>query len=191
MDVEYRSLARLGYSQYEVGSDGSVWRSVPQHRRRLKASGSPLRVAICADSQILAGERAAPRQVARLVLLAFRGLPEGKQERQVTPSHIDGDEKNCRLDNLEWKPKPPGSKNRPDVRRLYEGIRQAITRRRESLGMSQTECARRSGLALSAWSIIERKTTVMHIETLLRACVALGCEPSDLLPQGWRDHVRF
>ncbi len=104
--VEYRDIP--GFPGYQVGSDGSVWSSVPlgpaagpARWRRLKPSvthrrrRSPYLLV-----RLNVGERRKQKQrlVHRIVLEAFIGpCPPGMQ-----CCHEDGDGLNDNLDNLRW-----------------------------------------------------------------------------------------
>lgn len=67
-----------------------------------------------------------------------------------------------------------------------KGIGERIRERREELGISQTELARRTGYAdKTAISKIESGRNELVPSKVARFAEALGCDPADLLPDVW------
>lgn len=100
--VEYRQV--VGFPDYEVGSDGTVWSNKGKCRKELKQN---LHVQKYSHngyynvklSGIVDGKRVSKTTaVHRIVITAFKGpKPVGTECR-----HIDGNSKNNRAENLEW-----------------------------------------------------------------------------------------
>lgn len=59
------------------------------------------------------------RHVARLVLLAFRGLP---RRNDLDAKHKNGIREDCRLSNLEWGTKSSNAKDRERHRRIRQKL---------------------------------------------------------------------
>ena len=97
--VEYRSLGFMGYPNYRVGDDGSVWsfqlgKWKEKRQTLIKEGMSKNRFVVC----IWNAGRGKTHLVHRLVLFAFRGeAPEGMQ-----CCHNDGNSSNNNLTNLRW-----------------------------------------------------------------------------------------
>ncbi len=107
-DVVYRRLDFLGFPDYRVGTDGSVWSRKVERRRYEKGPWKRMRTVNLADGkgtirkkQILSLVEEGKRktyQVHRLVLLAFVGpCPDGMQ-----CCHWDDHGDNNELSNLRW-----------------------------------------------------------------------------------------
>lgn len=96
--VVYKSLAFMGYPQYRVGDDGSVW-SCCNARWGLRNSWKKRRPGIGSNGRMhVSLGRGKQIRVHRLVLLAFVGpCPEGMEA-----CHNDGNASNNRIGNLRW-----------------------------------------------------------------------------------------
>jgi hypothetical protein len=96
-------LSVVGFPDYEVGDDGSIWSKKAYNRPTLAKDGPRLlrpRKNCYGYLQVSlrVGKKTYTRTVHRLVLEAFdRPRPKGMQ-----CSHYDGDRANNRLENLRW-----------------------------------------------------------------------------------------
>lgn len=100
--VEYRSLSFMGYPNYKVGSDGTIWKNL--HYGKL-ISWRKVEPTLLSDGYLcieLSSRNPPVRKqfkVHRLVLEAFVGLcPKGMETRHFP----DRDKTNNRLSNLSW-----------------------------------------------------------------------------------------
>lgn len=57
-----------------------------------------------------------------------------------------------------------------------------ITQKREAVGLTMTECARRAGIDLAKLSRIERGIMPLKLPDIARLARALGCDTKDLVP---------
>ena len=57
-----------------------------------------------------------------------------------------------------------------------------ITKKREDADLSMTECAERAGMDLSKLSRLEHGQLKLKVDDLMRLARAIGCKPSELLP---------
>lgn len=60
----------------------------------------------------------------------------------------------------------------------------AVRRRREAQGLTQAELARLMHWHAPAVSRLEAGTSLPTVNTIVRVAEALGCSPSDLMPDG-------
>jgi hypothetical protein len=116
-DVRYKPLAFLGFPDYRVGDNGSVWRLNCRRgwvQLKPKTSGrryGHLSVCLCARGKVK------EFLVHRLVLFAFVGpCPEGMECRHFP----DRDPANNHLDNLQW-----GTRKRNHQDRTIHGTNNA------------------------------------------------------------------
>src|SRR5262249_40388641 len=96
-EPRYRSLAFMGFPDYEVGDDGSVWSYQRGKRKRMHPSAHRGYLWV----KLSDGGFSRPRQypVHRLVLLAFVGPCPPRMQCRHFP---DPDGMNNRLENLQW-----------------------------------------------------------------------------------------
>lgn len=102
-EAEYRDLAPLGFPGYRVGDDGSVWSCLKCPKQRA-AAGVWRKLQLASHKKgylratLSVNKASHPRQVQRLVLLAFVGpCPDGMEA-----CHRDGNGRNNALSNLRW-----------------------------------------------------------------------------------------
>jgi len=99
VNVQYKSLAFMGYSRYQVGNDGSLWsihgdasRGIPYYWREVRGS-----FAVGYRRAKMPGSKSGV-MVHQLVLSAFVGpCPDGMQ-----CCHNNGNRADNRLTNLRW-----------------------------------------------------------------------------------------
>lgn len=103
-DATVRYLPVEGFPGYLVGSDGTLWRRVSGAWREIRASADNRGYRVA--SVLRPGRPRISKHLHSLVLTAFVGpRPPGMQCR-----HLDGDPRNCALDNLAWgTPKENGA----------------------------------------------------------------------------------
>lgn len=191
MGVEYRDLTDLGHPGYRVGDDGSVW------SERRKGEWRQCRPSLVDGRPRVSLRRAARTgykgwSVAILVLTAF---DVAKPDGAVIVGYQDGNPANCALDNLFWakKTRLGGGRGKhrdaPPDTTLRGAVARTVTRRRADLDITVREAAERAQMTADRWYEMEFGSGALTIDTLLRACVGLGCEPADLLPPAWREMV--
>ena len=156
-EVQYKSLDYLGFPNYCVGDDGSVWRELKPFKNNKTGHLSV---------KLSRGNKQKAHQIHVLVLLSFVGP---KLDGQLC-RHLDGNPKNNKLENLCWgTPK----ENRMDMIRhgtVYCGERHhyakltaveviEIRRLYTTGGFSLNQLADRFVVDFTTiWQIVKRKT---------------------------------
>lgn len=98
--MEWRSLAHLGYPNYEVSSDGGVRNTETGREVRRSYNGRGI------AKVGLIKKHAEPQHTASIArLVAELYLPLPPNESFDTPIHLNGDRSDCRADNLMWRPR--------------------------------------------------------------------------------------
>ena len=87
-----------GFPDYSISNYGYV----QNNRTGRMMTRSPVQYGMLTVSMMYDGEQYR-RSIATLVAQAF--LPRPPRDDFNTPIHLDGDRKNCRVDNLEWRPR--------------------------------------------------------------------------------------
>lgn len=181
-----RWAAIPGFPDYRVYEDGSVWsRKIHSQSRKIgpwrpmKARSTRAPTVIMHD-----GEQWERKQIAHMVLELVGGQPRPSVDHCVIP--VDGDVRNCRLDNLRWGTRPEvqqavaasrrGKKNaNPDLS-LLEPLGQQIRELRRAKGWSSEELERRAGIGASQVLRVENARGSCSLMTVSRIAAALGCD---------------
>lgn len=112
--VEYKSLDFMGYENYRVGDDGSVWSNRSGKWKELAQVSDSVGYKLVNPTN---GKKIKLLKVHRLVLLAFTGpCPEGMES-----CHNDGDKANNNLTNLRWGTKKSNQGDRVKHRTAPRG----------------------------------------------------------------------
>lgn len=167
-EVRYKCLDFLGFPNYWVGDDGSLWREIHSGLKRLNPCMSkayPYFVQTLSEDGIRTTVA-----VHRLVLEAFVGpCPEGMEA-----CHNDGDTTNNRLDNLRWDTRkgnhadrkkhgttPTGEKN-PGCKITADTVR--LIRRWYTEGWTEREIREELRLSKAQVNKIINRKSWTHIE---------------------------
>ncbi len=121
-EVEFKCLDFLGFSDYFVGDDGSVWSNKYRRWKRLKQSKrNGYLFAVFSNGS---REKVVNRFVHRLVLEAFVGpCPKGME-----CCHNDGDPTNNNLSNLRWDTRKANSADRKKHGTDIEGTKNKMAK---------------------------------------------------------------
>lgn len=140
------------HGRYEVSNLGRVrsHASSPPRILRTNARGKKQRASVK-----ISGRRSS---VARLVLVAFRGQPRSGEVCR----HMDGDESNDQLSNLEWGTQLENHHDRVRHGTSFRKLSEGDVRRMRSMrsnGATFRELAEEFGVqAMTAWSVCARRT---------------------------------
>lgn len=152
--VEYRDVP--GFPGYQIGSDGTLWKTNKGERKQLQGSveHTPYNVKYRAFFLYRSGKQATIR-AHKLVAMAFFGeCPKGHEIR-----HIDGDGLNNRLTNLAYGTRSENMRDRDTHGTMIRGEKHCFSkvsdlqveeiRRLHAAGMSNQSLAQMFGISKS------------------------------------------
>lgn len=98
MDEEWASLEPLGFPRYQISNHGEVRNYMDKSIRVTPNTNGIMRVGLMKPEE-------GKQVTVSLTRLVARMFVQGRSATFDTPLQLDGDKKNCRADNLMWRPR--------------------------------------------------------------------------------------
>ena len=184
-EVVYKSLEFMGYPEYLIGDDGSLWRKLGDGPFEKMKFRSTMNLTDYSKPRIkLASGWARPTKgfhAATLILTVFEGEKPG-----CKVGFRNGDKRDRRLSNLYWKEPAPPKPEQLLVSDVYRTVGSVVKAARQQKGMTAEQAAKACKVQLLSWQAFEFGQAGLPLSIFLKACAALDLKLEEVLPADWR-----